>query len=311
MKLRWLRLASLNGVSYRIVPLPQSKYAVKATYAMTPKGLTIHNTYNDATATNEIAYMHRNNNYTSYHLAVDDKEVLQGVPFNRSTWHAGDGKNGYGNRNHIALEVCYSKSGGERYRKAEDNAVKVAAQILKNYNWPITKMKKHQDWSGKWCPHRVLDEKRWASFVKKVANELDRLNGKQKGDLLTVGQYKELKALIEAQAKEIKKLKEGNTSQQPSSILEKEWQFGVEQQLTDGRNPHQAASRQHVMAFIARYDKHALTITPTAKKDLQKLFDRLHEQGKFTTHHQVSEKSNTEVLSLLVSALKRFTDSEE
>lgn len=171
-------MANLNGVNVKEVALPQSKFAVKATYPMVAKGLTIHNTWNDASKENEINYMHSNNNYVSYHMAVDDKGVIIGVPFNRSTWHAGDGANGYGNRNHLALEICYSKSGGERYKKSEENAVKVAAQILHDNKWAIDKMKKHQDWSGKNCPHRILNEKRWTSIVKRVAAELDRLNGK-------------------------------------------------------------------------------------------------------------------------------------
>ena len=171
-------MVTYNGVPMRTMVLPKSKYAIKAPYSMVPKGATAHNTYNDATAENEIKYMQSNNNYVSYHAAIDDKEVVFGVPFDRSSWHAGDGINGYGNRNHISFEICYSKSGGEKYRKAEANAVKVLAYALYTRNWGISKLKKHQDWSGKNCPHRILDNKRWNDFKNKVAKELDRLNGK-------------------------------------------------------------------------------------------------------------------------------------
>lgn len=42
--------------------------------------ITVHNTYNDATAENEVAYMIRNDNQVSFHIAVDDKEAVQGIP---------------------------------------------------------------------------------------------------------------------------------------------------------------------------------------------------------------------------------------
>ena len=56
---------------------------------MVPKYIVIHNTYNDASAENEINYMISNNNVVSFHYAVDDKEVIQGVPLDRNTWNAG------------------------------------------------------------------------------------------------------------------------------------------------------------------------------------------------------------------------------
>jgi len=170
-------MSTYNGIPMRTFALPASKYPVKATYPMTAKGITVHNTYNDATAVNEINYMQRNNNYVSYHAAIDEKEVIFGVPQDRSSWHAGDGSNGYGNRNHLSFEICYSKNGGEKYRRAEANAVKVLAYALYINKWGMSKLKKHQDWSGKNCPHRILDEKRWGEFTSKVAKELARLNG--------------------------------------------------------------------------------------------------------------------------------------
>lgn len=123
---------------------------------MTPSRIVVHNTANDATARNEIDYMTRNNDETSFHYAVDDKEIVQGIEENRNSWNAGDG-NGKGNREGIAIEICYSKSGGERFLKAEDNAASLIADILKRYGWGIDRVTKHQDYSGKYCPHRTLD----------------------------------------------------------------------------------------------------------------------------------------------------------
>ena len=38
-----------------------SKYSIKCPYQMTPEYITVHNTANDASAENEIAYMNNNN----------------------------------------------------------------------------------------------------------------------------------------------------------------------------------------------------------------------------------------------------------
>jgi N-acetylmuramoyl-L-alanine amidase CwlA len=106
---------------------------------------------------NEIAYMINNDLEISYHLAVDDIEVVQGIPFNRCSWNAGDGIYGDGNRKSIAIEICYSKSGGFKFDKAYNNAIELSAQLMKEFGIPATNIKYHIDWSGKYCPHRLLD----------------------------------------------------------------------------------------------------------------------------------------------------------
>ncbi len=65
-----------------------SKYNIKCPYHMNATRIVVHNTDNDASANNEIAYMIRNNYETSFHFAVDDKEVVQGLPLDRNGWHA-------------------------------------------------------------------------------------------------------------------------------------------------------------------------------------------------------------------------------
>ena len=148
-----------------------SKYNIKCPYSMTPKFIIVHNTENDASANNEISYMRNNNNKVSFHVAVDDKEAVQGIPFNRNSWNAGDGGKGKGNRYGIAIEICYSKSGGERFIKAEQNAAKLIAQLLKERGWGIDKVTKHQDYSGKYCPRRTLDMG-WERFLNMIRAEL-------------------------------------------------------------------------------------------------------------------------------------------
>ena len=150
---------------------PASKKSIKFPYEMTPTRIVVHNTANDATAQNEIKYMCNNNNEVSFHFAVDDKEVVQGLPLNVNAWHAGDGNNGKGNREGIAIEICYSKSGGSKFIAAEKLAAKFIAQLLDERKWGIDKVTKHQDYNGKYCPHRTLDMG-WDRFLNMIKAEM-------------------------------------------------------------------------------------------------------------------------------------------
>ena len=134
-----------------------SKYDIKCPYEMEPIGHCIHNTANDASAKNEVSYMKSNNNEVSFHVAVDHLEARQGIPFNRNAWATGDGGKGTGNRKYIHWEICYSKSGGNNFLEAEKRCAKEIAADLKARGWGIDRVKKHQDFSGKYCPHRTLD----------------------------------------------------------------------------------------------------------------------------------------------------------
>ena len=158
-----------------------SKYSIKCPYQMTPEYITVHNTANDASAENEIVYMNNNNNEVSYHFAVDDIQAVQGLPLDRNGWHAGDG-NGTGNRKSIGIEICYSKSGGDRFIKAEENAVELIVQLLKERGWGIDRIKKHQDWSNKYCPHRTLDMG-WDRFIKMIETKLNGTQNKLNVDI--------------------------------------------------------------------------------------------------------------------------------
>ena len=151
--------------------VPESKYGIKCPYSMVPTRIVVHNTANDASAINEIAYMTNNDNETSFHYAVDDKMIVQGIEENRNSWQASDG-NGKGNREGISIEICYSKSGGERFDKAEENAIDLIVDILKRYGWGVDKVTKHQDYTNKYCPHRTLD-KGWDRFINAIQTKLN------------------------------------------------------------------------------------------------------------------------------------------
>lgn len=185
-------MATKNGVPFRRMLVDSSKYSLKCPYAMTPKKITIHATDNQATANNEISYMRNNNSSTSFHVAIDEKEAVQGLPYNRNGWHAGDGRNGYGNRNTIGVEIARSYDRNRKttrlneplksqWEKTFNNTIKFVAQLCIDLGIVANKsnIKKHQDWSGKYCPRKILDDKTWDKLVNGIIKEYNRLIGKK------------------------------------------------------------------------------------------------------------------------------------
>lgn len=188
---------------------------------MNPEFIVVHNTANDASARNEIAYMIRNDNKVSFHYAIDDKEIVQGIPENRNAWHAGDG-NGQGNRKGIGIEICYSKSGGKRFEEAEKLAAKFIAYKLNEKSWGIDRVKKHQDFSGKYCPHRTLDMG-WQRFLNMVQVELDRLKEEDEVD-----------------------------RDKPSSWAEEAWKWAKEKGYLDGNRPNDPMTREEFAVVLKK-----------------------------------------------------------
>lgn len=181
-------MATKNGVPYRLNLVSPSMYGIKCPYSMRATKATVHETDNNASANNEVVYMIGNGNQTSFHVGIDEKEAVQGLPFNRNGWHAGDGKNGYGNRNTISFEICknYDPSRGTTnisgtqlaaYNKAKANAVKVIAQVMieQGINGTPDNVKTHQDWSGKLCPQKMLREGLWIPMRDQIIAEWARL----------------------------------------------------------------------------------------------------------------------------------------
>ena len=146
-----------------------SKYSIKCPYSLEVQYITVHDTANSATAKNEIAYMISNNNQTSFHIAVDESEAIQGLPLNRNAWACGDGGSGTGNRKSISVEICRPTNANRSlYDQAEENAVYVLARLLYKYGLGIDRLKRHYDWSRKSCPNVIIREGRWESFKSRV-----------------------------------------------------------------------------------------------------------------------------------------------
>lgn len=161
--------------TFRQNMVPSSKYSIKCPYSMDAQYITIHNTSNSASADAEIRYMISNNNQTSFHVCVDEKEVIQAIPFDRNAWHAGDGGSGTGNRKSIGIEIARSTGDANLFAQAEQNCAEYVAKLLKERGWGIDRVKRHKDWSGKNCPHKTM-EKGWQRFLNMIQAELNKLN---------------------------------------------------------------------------------------------------------------------------------------
>lgn len=160
--------------------ISNDKYGLKCPYKMIPKYITIHNTGNNASAQNEINYMKSNLSNVSYHIAVDDKIAIMGIPLDRNAWHAGDGSKGIGNRESIGIEICYSTDyKTDKHEKAFYNAIEVTKQLMKQFNIPIENIRQHYDWTKKDCPHRIRKEGTWQKFLSSLCSNEENISIRQ------------------------------------------------------------------------------------------------------------------------------------
>lgn len=154
-------------------------------------GVTIHNTDDIKTATGTTpaeqytrATVNGNMKDVRVHYYVDEKCAWQNLPHELSGWHAADG-DGNGNRRTIAIECIMSAAYNGDDQKAEDNAARLAAALLKQYGLGIECLFTHTHWLNvrdgvkgdvdtlntkrnpyKHCPAYILPH--WDKFKAKV-----------------------------------------------------------------------------------------------------------------------------------------------
>lgn len=154
--------------------LPVAKYPLKSTYYLTPKGIVVHNTSGVSSAADEIAYMIANGTSTSFHVAIDENEVVEAILFNRNAWHGGDGGTGYANRNLLGFEICKSQDwNSDKFARAEENAALYIAYVCIQFGWTSDHLHQHNWYANTDCPHRTkLD---WKGFKKKVDGNIAKI----------------------------------------------------------------------------------------------------------------------------------------
>ena len=160
-------------------------------------GVTIHNTdwisVNGTTPAEQYTRATVNGNMKSVrvHYYVDNVCAWQNLPLTLTSWHAADG-NGNGNMHTISIECIMSKNYNDKDRQSEDNAAKLAAELLKTYGLTIDNLYTHTHWLNvrdgkkgtvdelnvmhhnyKMCPAYILPH--WQDFKEKVAEYMGKI----------------------------------------------------------------------------------------------------------------------------------------
>lgn len=71
-----------------------------------------------------------------------------------------------GNTCGIGIELCVAEDND--YEETLKNGALLAGYLLWKYDLGMEGLKKHQDFSGKICPARLINENRWDEFCKMV-----------------------------------------------------------------------------------------------------------------------------------------------
>ena len=143
--------------------------------ALRPEGVTIHSTGNQkSTARNEAENVCNNDTrIASWHFVVGDNVIYQVLPLDEVAWHAGDGRNGTGNRTTIAIEMVET---GDR-KKVIENTVGLVRDLMKQYGFGPDKVYKHNHWTGKNCPRILIDSAyikdgvTWVYFMNRLKED--------------------------------------------------------------------------------------------------------------------------------------------
>ena len=142
--------------------------------SMTPNTIVIHNTANNASAKNEVNYLHSSSNTssTSYHFAVDESSIYQAIPLTNAAHHAGN----YSiNLKSIGIESARSTSNNNAIKnKAINNALILIHLLKQEYYISNKDIITHKDASGKHCPHDIYDRYGINNLYKEI-NEMVEL----------------------------------------------------------------------------------------------------------------------------------------
>lgn len=148
---------------------PRSR-ARRAAHSMHPRFITIHSTANprgDAAA-HARALKRGAMGALNWHFTVDQYRAVQHIPLNETGRHADRG--GPGDMYSIGIEMCEKR--GQSIVKTFDRAAKLAAYNMYAHDIPLRNVVPHYYWTGKRCPHLLLDNGKpgfkWSWFISRV-----------------------------------------------------------------------------------------------------------------------------------------------
>lgn len=138
---------------------------------MAPIYITVHETANTSPGAN--AEMHRaflenggGAEGVSFHWVVDDTEAVHLIPDNEVAWHAGDGYDGVGNRQSVAIETAVNGDGN--WKKTLEHLAQLVRLLMERHKIPVERVVPHRNWSGKNCPTKLLgnNSAQWNTLIQ-------------------------------------------------------------------------------------------------------------------------------------------------
>ena len=148
---------------------PRSR-ARRASHSMHPRFITIHSTANPTgdAAAHARALKRGAMGSLNWHFTVDQYRAIQHIPLHETGRHADRG--GPGDMYSIGIEMCEKR--GQSIVKTFDRAAKLAAYNMYAHDIPLRNVVPHYYWTGKRCPHLLLDNGKpgfkWSWFISRV-----------------------------------------------------------------------------------------------------------------------------------------------
>ena len=144
---------------------------------LTPTFITVHNTANAARGADALMHARylkgadARQRQVAWHFSVDDRQCVQSLPLHERGLHAGTG---LGNASSLGIEIC--ENAGLDQDAANGRAALLVAALLRRLGLGIAQVVPHKHWSGKQCPHLLLDAAgTLKGFLRRVQTELDGL----------------------------------------------------------------------------------------------------------------------------------------
>lgn len=149
--------------------MPSSSPLRRRSSRMKPRFITMHNTENpSADAMQHARALNNGALHCNWHYTVDPYVAMQHIPLNETGRHADRG--GPGDLYSIGIEMCEKR--GQSIVKTFDRAAKLAAYNMYAYDIPLRNVVPHYYWTGKRCPHLLLDNGKpgfkWSWFISRV-----------------------------------------------------------------------------------------------------------------------------------------------
>jgi len=170
-----LDIKNINNVPIKIDIIEQVGLAnVRTDIPMTSQcSITVHNTANNAPSANDEMHhdyfkqLEKDDDlYVGAMIFVAEDSITQILPLDEVVYHTSNSESWYTS---ISIEICENGN----YEKAEENAIALIAYLMNKLNIKLDKLVTHQFWTGKYCPHIILDsEDGFEGFKEKVANEM-------------------------------------------------------------------------------------------------------------------------------------------